>query len=74
MLPLCNSKIAKLIRFAFKQYDSGNNITSKTFGSDFRVSNFIYGVTKMQYKQGKVDPSEFKQFLNNEDVKPGLIV
>ena len=36
------------IRGAFKKNDKEHNIESSTFGSDCRVGNFIYGLTKMR--------------------------
>ena len=62
------------IRGAFKKYDKQQNIESSTFGSDCRVGNLIYGLTKMRYKQGKGDSAGFKHFLHQENIKPGVIV
>ena len=62
------------IRGAFKKYDKEPNIESSTSGSDCRVGNLIYGLTKLRYKQGKDDPAGFKHFLRQENIKPGVIV
>ena len=62
------------IRGAFKIYDEEHNIQSSTFGSDCRVGNLIYGLTKMRYKQGKGDAAGFKHFLHQENIKPGVNV
>ena len=34
----------------------------------------MYVMTKMCFKQGKGDPGGFKQFLRQENIKPGIIV
>ena len=34
----------------------------------------MYAMTKMHFKQGKGDPGGFKQFLRQENIKPGIIV
>ena len=31
----------------------------------------MYAMTKMRFKQGKGDPGGFKQFLRQENIKPG---
>ena len=36
--------------------------------------NVVYSMTKMRYKQGKGDPVGFKQFMRQENIKPGTIV
>ena len=35
--------------------------------------NFIYAMCKMRYKQEKGDPAGFKQFMTQENIKPGII-
>ena len=72
--PLHVDSISTDIMGAFKKYDKEHNIESSTFGSDCRVDNLIYGLTKMRYKQGKGDPAGFKHFLHQENIKPGVIV
>ena len=49
-------------------------ITSDTFGNSCCAVNFMYAMTKMCFKQGKGDPGGFKQFLRQENIKPGIIV
>ena len=34
----------------------------------------MYAMKKMCFKQGKGDPRGFKQFLRQENIKPGIIV
>ena len=51
-----------------------NNITSDTFGRDCCAVNFIIAMNKMRFKQGKGDPSDFKQFLRQHNIKPSIII
>ncbi len=66
--------IAHKCRSNLKKYDTEHNIKSDIFGSDFCAANLIYGISKMRYKEGKGDPVGFKQFLWQENIKPGTIV
>ena len=50
------------------------NITSDTFENGCCAVNFMYAMTKIRFKQGKGDPRGFKQFLRQENIKPGIIV
>ena len=34
----------------------------------------MYAMTKMRLKQGKGDPGGFKQYLRQENIKPGINV
>ena len=43
-------------------------------GNSCCAVNFMYAMTKMCFKQGKGDPGGFKQFLRQENIKPGIIV
>ena len=43
--------------------DNHNNFTSDTFCRDCCAVNCISAMNKMRFKQGKGDPSGFKQFL-----------
>ena len=49
-------------------------ITSDTFGRDCCAVNFIIAMNKMRFKQGKGDPSGFKQFLRQNNIKPSIII
>ena len=49
-------------------------ISSDTFGYNCCAVNFVYGMTKMRFKQGKGDPSGFKQFMCQENIKSALFV
>ena len=51
-----------------------HNIESSTFGRECCAVNFIYAMCKMRYKGGKGDPAGFKQFMRQENIKPGIIV
>ena len=50
------------------------NITSDTFGNVCCAVNFMYAMTKMCFKKDKGDPGGYKQFLRQENIKPGIIV
>ena len=63
--------IAKRCTDLLKVYDKEY---SDTFGNGCCAVNFIYAMTKMCFKQGKGDPGGFKQFLRQENIKPGIIV
>ena len=64
--------IAKRCTDLLKVYDKEYNITSDTFGNGCCAVNFMYAMTKMCFKQGKGDPGGFKQFLRQENIKPGV--
>ena len=66
--------IAKRCTDLLKVYDKEYNITSDTFGNSCCAVSFMYAMTKMCFKQGKGDPGGFKQFLRQENIKPGIIV
>ena len=66
--------IAHKCRSSLKKYDADHNIKGDTYGSDCCAANLIYSISKMRYKQGKGDPVGFKQFLRQENIKPGMIV
>ena len=66
--------IAKRCTDLLKVYDKEYNITSDTFGNGCCAVNFMYAMTKMRFKQGKGDPGGFKQYLRQENIKPGIIV
>ena len=66
--------IAKKCTNILKAYDRDNNITSDTFGRDCCAVNFIITMNKMRFKQGKGDPSGFKQFLRQNNIKPSIII
>ena len=51
-----------------------NSTKSDTFGNDCCAAKFLYGMSKMRYKQGRGDPSGLKQFMRLEKIKPGMIV
>ena len=55
-----------------KVYDNQNNVTSDTFGRDCCAVYFIIAMNKMRFKQGKGDPSGFKQFLRQNNIKQSL--
>ena len=55
-------------------YDTEHNIESSTFGRECCAVNVIYALYKMRYKHEKGDPAGFKQFMRQENIKPGIIV
>ena len=63
--------IAKRCTNLLKVYNKEYSITSDTFGNGCCAVNFMYAMTKMRFKQGKGDPGGFKQFLRQENIKPG---
>ena len=65
--------IAKKGNTSLKLYDTEHNIESSTFGRECCAVNFIYAMCKMRYKQEKGDPAGFKQFMTQENIKPGII-
>ena len=65
--------IAKKCNTSLKLYDTEHNIESSTFGRECCAVNFIYAMCKMRYKQEKGDPAGFKQFMTQENIKPGII-
>ena len=66
--------IAKRCTDLLKVYDKEYNITSDTFGNGRCAVNVMYAMTKMRFKQGKCDPGGFKQYLRQENIKPGGII
>ena len=66
--------IAKKCRDVLKEYDVAKETRSDTFGREGCAVNCVYSMTKMRYKQGKGDPVGFKQFMRQENIKPGTIV
>ena len=66
--------IAKRCTDLLKVYDKEYNITSDTFGNGCCAVNFMYAMTKMCFKKDKGDPGGYKQFLRQENIKPGIIV
>ena len=66
--------ITKKCTNILKEYDNHNNITSDTFGRDCCVVNFIIAMNKIRFKQGKGEPSGFKQFLRQHNIKPSIII
>ena len=66
--------IAKKCTNILKVYDNQNNVTSDTFGRDCCAVNFIIAMNKMRFKQGKGDPSGFKQFLRQNNIKQSIII
>ena len=66
--------IAKEARNVLKKIDRTQEIESSVFGNDCRVANFIYGLSKMRYKQGTGDPKGFKLFLKKENIPCKTIV
>ena len=51
-----------------------NDITSDTFGRDCCVVNFIIAMNKMRFKHDKRDPSDFKQFLQQNNIIPSIMI
>ena len=66
--------IAKKCVDTLKLYDAERNVTSDTFGKDACAIKFIYGMTKMRFKQWKGDQAGFKEFMRQEYIRPGMIV
>ena len=50
------------------------NITSDTFGRKCCAVNFIIAINKMRYKQCKGNPSGFKLFWRQDNIKSSIIV
>ena len=51
-----------------------DNEYNDTFGNGCCAVHFMYAMTKMRFKQGKGDPGGFKQYLRQENIKPGIMV
>ena len=66
--------IAKMCTNILKECDNHNNITSDTFGRDCCAVNSINAMIRMRLMQGKGDPSGFKQFLRQHNIKPSIII
>ena len=57
-----------------KQCNNAYGTKSGIFDNDRCAANILYSMAQMRYKQGKGDPSGFKQFRRLENIKPGMIV
>lgn len=44
------------------------NIKGATYGNDCAAANFIHGLSKLRYKQGKGDPVRFKAFMKAKHI------
>ena len=65
--------MASSARSALKKIDVETQLKSGVFGSDCTLANFVYGMTKMRYKQGRGDPAGFKKFMVVENIPKKLV-
>ena len=66
--------IANKCTSALKDYDVLKCISSDTLDTTAVLLILCMGMTKMRFKQGNGDPSGFKQFMRQENIKSALFV
>ena len=61
------------VRSSLAKLESSQKISSQLYGSDCVAGKIVLQMNKLRYKDGKGDPRGFKIFLENENLKLGIV-